>query len=87
MRFREKINQSINLYFLKFDVPFWNREHKISYLDPHFPELAPFWGPILTGLRKCSPKNRLTMGVLPLEHLLKGVYNDTTQLNSTDPVD
>ena len=37
MRFREKINQSINLYFLKFDVPFWNREHKISYLDPISP--------------------------------------------------
>jgi len=28
---------------------FWGREHKILYLDPHFPELAPFWGPFLTG--------------------------------------
>jgi len=37
---------------------------------PHFPELAPFWGPFLTGLRKFSPKNSLTMGMLPLEHLL-----------------
>ena len=39
-------------------------------LDPHFPELAPFWGPFLTRLRKFSPKNRLTMGMLSLEHLL-----------------
>jgi len=37
---------------------------------PHFPELALFWGPFLTGLGKFSPKNRLTMGMLPLEHLL-----------------
>jgi len=32
------------------DVPLRGREHKILYLDPHFPELAPFWGPLLTGL-------------------------------------
>ena len=52
------------------DVPFWGREHKIYHLDPHFLELVPFWGPFLAGLRKFSPKNRLTMGMLPLEHLL-----------------
>jgi len=34
------------------DVPFWGREHKIYHLDPHFPELVPFWGPFLTGLQK-----------------------------------
>ena len=33
------------------DVPFWGREHKIYHLDPHFPELVPFWGPFLTGLK------------------------------------
>ena len=32
------------------DVPFRGRDHKIEYLDPHFPKLAPFWGPLLTGL-------------------------------------
>ena len=37
---------------------------------PPLPELAPFWGPFLTGLRKFSPKDRLTMGMLTLEHLL-----------------
>ena len=52
------------------DVPFWGREHKIYHLDPHFPELVPFWGLFLTGLRKFSPKNRLTMEMLTLEHLL-----------------
>ena len=29
------------------------------------PEKPPFWGPILTGLRKFSTENRFTMGVLP----------------------
>ena len=52
------------------NVPFRGREQKISYLDPHFSELVPFWGPFLTGLRKFSPKNRLTVGMLLLEHLL-----------------
>ena len=50
------------------DVPFGGREHKIYHLDPHFPELVPFWGPFWRD--KFSPKNRLTMGMLPLEHLL-----------------
>jgi len=52
------------------DVPSRGREHKIWYLNPYFPELAPFFGPFLTGLGKFSPKIRLTMGMLPLEHLL-----------------
>ena len=39
------------------DVPFWGREHKIYHLDPYFPELVPFWGPFLTGLRTFSPKS------------------------------
>jgi len=36
------------------------------YLDPNFPDLAPFGGPFL----KFSPKHRFTIGMHPLEHLL-----------------
>jgi len=46
-----------------------SRTQKLIF-NPNFPELAPFWGPFLTGLGKFSPKNRSIMGMLTLEHLL-----------------
>ena len=52
------------------DLPFRSRDHKIEHLDSYFPKLAPFWGPFLTGRGNFSIKNRLTMGMLTLEHLL-----------------
>jgi len=45
------------------DVPFGDLETKIEWLDPHFREKPPFWGPILAGLGKFSTENRLTMGM------------------------
>jgi len=39
------------LAVLRKDVSFRGREHKIKYLDPHFPELVPFLGPFLTRLK------------------------------------
>jgi len=38
-------------------------KHAVPLKDVPFPELMPFWGPFLMG--QC-----LTMGMLPLEHLL-----------------
>ena len=60
-------------------VPFWGHEHKIYHLDPHFPELVPFWGPFLTGLRKFSPKNRLTIQYNTIHKIF--IERDYTELS------
>jgi len=39
---------------------------------------VPFWGPFLTGLRKFSPKNCLTMGMLPLKLQYRSTWNFRT---------
>ena len=54
------------------NVLFRGLEHKIEYLDDHFLpflRISAISGPFLTGLRNFSPKNRLAMRLLPLEHL------------------